>query len=101
VQETGRSRVSGTGGSLLMQISQLLYALHALRKGRLRPSVRNGSMAVLPMGEVSVGDVVSFWARSKDESLDMTRHSRPTIVVAIVVEFRVGVRCAAVSGKKK
>jgi hypothetical protein len=57
--------------------SQLLYALHALRKGHLPPLVRNGSMAVLPMGEVSVGDVASFCARSNDESLAMTRQSDP------------------------
>jgi hypothetical protein len=34
-------------------------------------------MAVLPIGEVSVGDVASFWACEKNESLDMTRHSGP------------------------
>jgi hypothetical protein len=43
--------------------SQLLYCPHDLRKGRLRPSLRAGSMAVLPIGEMSVGDVASFWAR--------------------------------------
>ena len=53
MRETGGSRVSGTGGSLL-------YFPHDLGEGRLRPSVRNGSMVVLPMEEVSVGDVASF-----------------------------------------
>jgi hypothetical protein len=43
--------------------SQLLYCIKDLRKDRLRPSVRTGSMVVLPLGEVSVGDVASFLAR--------------------------------------
>jgi hypothetical protein len=61
--------------------SQLLYYIQDLRKDRLRPSVRTASIAVLiPLGEVSVRDVVSFWARVLDESLDMTRHSGPAWV---------------------
>ena len=43
--------------------SQWPYWPQDLRKSRLRPSVCIGSMAVLPLGEVSVGDVASFWAR--------------------------------------
>jgi hypothetical protein len=60
--------------------SQWLYALHALRKGRLRPSVCNDSIWSLPLGVVSVGDVACFWARVYDSSLDITRHSGPAWV---------------------
>jgi hypothetical protein len=56
--------VSGVWGWLVpADGSQLLYCIQDLSKGRLRPSVRTGSMAVLPIGEVSAGDVASFWAR--------------------------------------
>jgi hypothetical protein len=72
--------VQETGGKVLAvsdwwvgatECSQLEYAIHGLRKGRVRPSSRNSSM---PRGEVSTGDVASFCARPYVLSFNITLH---------------------------